>query len=120
MVPTKSILTEVELNVIPRITSIQLEVNRRLVSFLEMKPLSSNLEMIVLLEQSERDILENQIVGLFGYLQQEKNREVFFTTLCLNPQKEQKRQYMKDSIFMLKQVLKEIRKLKHQSFHLNT
>ena len=116
---TKSTLTEAESNVIPRITSIQLEVNQRLVSFLETKQRSSNSEMIQSLEQSERDILENQIVGLYGYLQQERNREAFFTTLCSNLTKVQKRQYMKDSIFMLRQVLRQIRKLKHLSSRQN-
>ena len=115
MVRTNLTSTEEESNVIRQITSIQLEVNRKLVCFLEMKPLSSNLEMIALLEPLERDILESQILGLFGYLQQANNQAVFFTTLCKSQQKEQIRQYMKDSISMLKQVLKKIRKLRAQS-----
>ena len=115
MVLTNLMSTEEGSSVIRRITSIQLEVSQKLVSFLEMKPLSSNFEMIALLEQSERDILESQILGLFGYLQQESNRVVFFTTLCKNLPKESRRQYMKDSISMLKQVLKKIRKQRAQS-----
>lgn len=114
MVRTNLTSTEEESNVIRQITSIQLEVNQKLVCFLEMKQPSSNLEMIALLEPSERDILESQILGLFGYLQQANNQAVF-TTLCKSQQKEQIRQYMKDSIFMLKQVLKKIRKLRNQS-----
>jgi hypothetical protein len=41
----------------------------------------------------------------------------FFTTLCKNLPKESRRQYMKDSISMLKQVLKKIRKQRAQSSH---
>jgi hypothetical protein len=84
---------------------------------LGLKPHFLNSETIALLEQSERDILESQILGLFGYLQQESNRVVFFTTLCKNLPKESRRQYMKDSISMLKQVLKKIRKQRAQSSH---
>ena len=113
---TKWMSTEEELSVIRQTISIQQEVNQRLVSFLEMKQRSSKFEMITLLEQSERDILESQILGLFGYLQQERNHQAFFTTLCQSLPKEQRKQYTKDSIFMLKQVLKSIRKLKLQSF----
>ena len=120
MVLTNSKSTERELNVIRQIISIQQEVNQRLASFSEMKQRSSNLETIALLEPSERDILESQIRGLFGYLQQGKNQVAFFTTLCSNLPKEQRRQFMKDSIFTLKQVLKQINKLKPLSLRQNT
>ena len=112
MVLTNSKSTEGELSVIPRITSIQLEANQKLVSFLVMRQPSLNSEMIALLEPLESDILESQILGLFGFLQQEKNRVAFFTILCKSLTKEQRRQYMKDSISTLRQALKSIRKLK--------
>ena len=115
MVRTNSTLTAAELNVIRQITSIQLEVNRRLVSFLEMKQASLSYEMIALLEPLERDTLESQIVGLYGYLQREKNQRAFFTTLCKNLSQEQTKQYTRDSIFMLRQALRLIRKRKRQS-----
>ena len=120
MVLTNSKSTERELNVIRQIISIQLEVSRKFLSFLEMKPLSSNLETIALLEQSERDILVSQILGLSGFLQQAKNRQDFSMILCSNLQKEQRRPYIKDSISMLMQVLKKISKLKRQSLRQNT